>query len=88
MLALVQARLVQKLLAEAHGVPLETIEIRTITTSGDRLTDAPLSEAGGKGLFSREIEAALDAGGTTMMVVPTELVGEVRALIARKQRNA
>jgi hydroxymethylbilane synthase len=61
-LALVQARLVQKLLAEAHGVPRETIEIRTITTSGDRLTEAPLSEAGGKGLFSKEIEAALEAG--------------------------
>jgi hydroxymethylbilane synthase len=61
-LALVQARLVQKLLAEAHGVPLEAIEIRTITTSGDRLTEAPLSEVGGKGLFSKEIEAALKAG--------------------------
>lgn len=61
-LALVQARLVQRLLAEAHGVPLEAIEIRTITTSGDRLTDAPLSEVGGKGLFSKEIEAALEAG--------------------------
>lgn len=61
-LALVQARLVQRLLSEAHGVPLEAIEIRTITTSGDRLTDAPLSTAGGKGLFSKEIEAALEAG--------------------------
>ena len=61
-LALVQARLVQRLLSEAHGVPLEAIQIRTITTSGDRLTDAPLSTAGGKGLFSKEIEAALEAG--------------------------
>jgi hydroxymethylbilane synthase len=61
-LALVQARLVQKLLAERHGVPLDAIEIRTITTSGDKLTDAPLSEVGGKGLFSKEIEAALEAG--------------------------
>ncbi len=61
-LALVQARLVQKLLAEAHGVPLDAIEIRTITTSGDTLKDAPLSEVGGKGLFSKEIEAALEAG--------------------------
>ncbi len=59
MLALVQARLVQKLLAEAHGVAESEIEIRTITTSGDRLKDAPLSEVGGKGLFSKEIEAAL-----------------------------
>jgi hydroxymethylbilane synthase len=62
MLALVQARLVRKLLAEAHGVPEAEIEIRTITTSGDKLTDAPLSEVGGKGLFSKEIEAALEAG--------------------------
>lgn len=62
MLALVQARLVRKLLAEAHGVPESEIEIRTITTSGDTLKDAPLSEVGGKGLFSKEIEAALAAG--------------------------
>ena len=61
-LALVQARLVQGLLAEAHGVPPEAIEIRPITTSGDRLTEAPLSEVGGKGLFSKEIEGALEAG--------------------------
>jgi hydroxymethylbilane synthase len=62
MLALAQAHLVQRLLATAHGVAPEEIEIRVITTSGDRLTDRPLSEAGGKGLFSKEIEAALEAG--------------------------
>jgi hydroxymethylbilane synthase len=43
-------------------VPEEAIEIRIITTSGDTLKDAPLSEVGGKGLFSKEIEAALEAG--------------------------
>lgn len=57
---MVQARLVQRLLAEAHGVDPERIEIHPITTSGDTLKDAPLSEVGGKGLFSKEIEAALD----------------------------
>ena len=62
MLALAQAQLTQRLLATAHGVAPERIEIRVITTSGDKLTDRPLSEAGGKGLFSREIEAALAAG--------------------------
>ncbi len=61
-LALVQARLVQRRLAALHGVPEARIAIRTITTSGDRLKDAPLSEVGGKGLFSKEIEAALSAG--------------------------
>ncbi len=68
MLALAQAQLVQRLLAEAHGVEREAIEIRVITTSGDRLTDRPLSEAGGKGLFSKEIEAALEAGEIDMGV--------------------
>jgi hydroxymethylbilane synthase len=62
MLALAQAQLTRRLLAEAHGVPAERIEIRVITTGGDKLTDRPLSEAGGKGLFSREIEAALADG--------------------------
>ncbi len=32
-----------------------------------------------------EIEAAREAEGFTMMVVPTELASEVRALIARKR---
>jgi hydroxymethylbilane synthase len=62
MLALAQANLVRQLLARAHGVAQADIAIQVITTSGDRLTDRPLSEAGGKGLFSKEIEAALLAG--------------------------
>ena len=32
-----------------------------------------------------EIEAALEAESTTMIAVPTELVPEVRALLARKR---
>lgn len=35
-----------------------------------------------------EIEAALEAEGTTLMAVPTELVPEVLALIARKKQSA
>lgn len=62
MLALWQAHEVQRLLAAAHGVRTEDIAIRTFTTTGDRLTDRPLREAGGKGLFSKEIEVALAAG--------------------------
>jgi len=61
-LALAQANLVARLLSERHGVSVEDIAIRVITTTGDRLTDRPLSEAGGKGLFSKEIEAAIEAG--------------------------
>jgi hydroxymethylbilane synthase len=61
-LALAQANLVARLLCEAHGWGEDRVAIQVITTSGDRLKEAPLSEAGGKGLFSREIEAALTAG--------------------------
>jgi hypothetical protein len=34
-----------------------------------------------------EIEAALQSEGTTLMAVPTDLVPEVRALLARAQEN-
>jgi hypothetical protein len=34
-----------------------------------------------------EIEAALESEGTTLMAVPTGLVAEVRALLARAQEN-
>ena len=55
-LALFQAHTVARLLAEAGG---PTCEIVIIKTSGDRLQEAPLSEAGGKRLFVKEIEDAL-----------------------------
>jgi hypothetical protein len=35
-----------------------------------------------------EIEAAHETEGTTLMAVPTELVPEVRALLARKKQSA
>jgi hydroxymethylbilane synthase len=46
----------------AHGMPAEAFEVVVISTSGDRIQDRPLSEAGGKGLFTKEIEEALLAG--------------------------
>ena len=58
-LALAQAHMVQALLAAAHGVPKEAVEIRVIKTTGDAIQDRPLAEVGGKGLFTKEIEQAL-----------------------------
>jgi hydroxymethylbilane synthase len=58
-LALAQARMVRDQLAAAHGIEPQTIEIRVIRTSGDVIQDRPLSEVGGKGLFTKEIEEAL-----------------------------
>jgi hydroxymethylbilane synthase len=58
-LALWQAREVRAHLAAAHGVAPEAIVIEAIRTTGDVIQDRPLSEAGGKGLFTKEIEQAL-----------------------------
>ncbi len=67
-LALVQAREVQSRLAKACGLPPERIEITVIRTTGDAIQDRPLAEAGGKGLFTKEIEEALLAGAIDLAV--------------------
>ena len=61
-LALAQANLTAAALEEAHGWARGTVRIVPVRTSGDRIQDRPLSEAGGKGLFTKEIEDALLAG--------------------------
>jgi hydroxymethylbilane synthase len=58
-LALVQAHAVRDRLAAAHGLAPDAIDIRVIRTTGDRVTDRPLADVGGKGLFAKEIEEAL-----------------------------
>ncbi|MEJ2378643.1 MAG: hydroxymethylbilane synthase [Pseudolabrys sp.] len=58
-LALAQARAVLARLAAALGAEQDEIELVVIRTSGDTIQDRPLSEAGGKGLFTKEIEEAL-----------------------------
>ena len=59
-----QANMVAARLSE-RGVPSEIVVIKT---GGDRLQDAPLSEAGGKRLFVKEIEDALLAGDIDLAV--------------------
>ena len=58
-LALYQAHETRNRLMAAHGLAENDIEIVVITTTGDRVRDRPLSEIGGKGLFTKEIEEAL-----------------------------
>jgi hydroxymethylbilane synthase len=67
-LALVQAHMVQAQIAAALGAPKEAIELVVIRTSGDRIQDRPLSEVGGKGLFTKEIEEALLDGRVDLAV--------------------
>jgi len=61
-LALAQAKEVRDRLAATHALAAEGIELEVIRTTGDIIRDRPLAEAGGKGLFTKEIEEALIAG--------------------------
>jgi hydroxymethylbilane synthase len=67
-LALAQAGMVRAQLAAAHGLAAEAFELKIIRTSGDAIQDRPLSEVGGKGLFTKEIEEALIAGDIDLAV--------------------
>lgn len=76
-LALAQAEETAQRLA-ATGVERSAIEIVAIKTTGDKVTDRPLGDAGGKGLFAKEIEDALlegavDVGVHSAKDMPTAL---------------
>jgi hydroxymethylbilane synthase len=73
-LALSQSRWVASRLEEAGSPPVELVTIRT---TGDEVLDRPLSEIGGKGLFTRELDRALLDGEVDLAVhslkdLPTE----------------
>ena len=75
-LALAQTELVAAALRQAH--PALAVTVRTIRTRGDRITDVPLGQVGGKGIFVKEIEEALLRGEADLAVhsakdLPTEL---------------
>lgn len=78
-LALAQAEEVKGLLIAAHDyLNSENIEIKIMSTRGDRVQDRNLSEIGGKGLFTEEIEDALFKGDIDIAVhslkdMPTRL---------------
>jgi hydroxymethylbilane synthase len=67
-LAMAQAHETRERLAAAHGVAPDAIEIVVIKVTGDQILDRPLSEAGGKGLFTKEIEQALLDGEIDLAV--------------------
>ena len=78
-LALAQAHDVKaKLIAAHEDLNEDMIDITVIKTSGDRILDRHLMNAGGKGLFTKEIEEALIAGDIDCAVhsskdMPTKL---------------
>jgi hydroxymethylbilane synthase len=78
-LALAQAHQVRDALIRAHAhLSEDTVEIVTLSTKGDRIQNQALSELGGKGLFTEEIEdgllsADLDLAVHSMKDMPTQL---------------
>jgi hydroxymethylbilane synthase len=81
-LALAQTREVARLLGAAHGIEPARIEIVIIRTTGDMIQDRPLAVAGGKGLFTKELDRALidgeiDAAVHSSKDLPTLLPDEV-----------
>ena len=67
-LALAQAYETRDRLAAAFALQQSAFEIVVIKTTGDKIQDRPLKDIGGKGLFTREIEAALLEGGIDIAV--------------------
>ena len=71
-LALAQAHETLARLAAAQGwsatEAAARLELVVIKTTGDRITDRPLAEAGGKGLFVKELEEALGDGRVDLAV--------------------
>jgi hydroxymethylbilane synthase len=81
-LALAQARELCARLAHAHGASRSDFEIVVISTTGDAILDRALSEAGGKGLFTKELDQELIAGAIDTAVhsakdLPTQLPDEL-----------
>jgi hydroxymethylbilane synthase len=67
-LALAQAHETRARLMAAFELPEDAFDIVVIKTTGDKVLDRPLKEIGGKGLFTREIEDEMLAGGIDIAV--------------------
>jgi len=89
-LALAQAAIVRdKLTAQIPGIEIEIVEIRT---SGDKMTSASLADVGGKGLFIKELENALDdrtidAAIHSMKDLPSVLPPQFRVAAVLEREN-
>lgn len=89
-LALYQANLIASELARVSGGTVRG-EIVTFTTKGDQLTSERLINSGGKGLFTREIDRAVDTGEIDLGVhslkdVPS-ILPDGQSLIAFPERE-
>lgn len=86
-LALWQAHHVSSIL-HTRGISVQIVEVRT---TGDRITDVPLAKIGDKGLFTRELDVALQDGEIDLAVhslkdLPTQMPdGIALAAVTRRE---
>ncbi|WP_447758213.1 hydroxymethylbilane synthase [Sphingopyxis fribergensis] len=67
-LAMAQAHMAAAALIASHGIDMTALEIVPMTATGDKIQDRALAEVGGKALWTRELDAALDAGAIDIAV--------------------
>ena len=67
-LALIYAQKVKDQLVKLANISDEQIKLKKIVTKGDQVQDKRLSEIGGKGLFSKNIEIELLEGNIDVAV--------------------
>ncbi len=92
-LALAQADETKRKLIEVSNMSEEEIEICVINTTGDKVQDRSLSEIGGKGLFTQEIEEGLlsnriDIAVHSMKDMPTVLPNNLEISVFLKREDA
>jgi len=89
-LAMWQAEHIQARLQEAH--PDLEVLINPMTSRGDQILDTPLAKIGGKGLFTKELEASMLAGESHIAVhslkdVPMEFPDGLKLCVITKRHD-
>ena len=77
-LAMAQAHMASAALIASHGLDPAALEIVPMTATGDRIQDRALAEVGGKALWTRELDAALDGGAIDIAVHSLKDVETIR----------
>jgi len=90
LLAKVQSNMVVSFLRETH--PALEVELLTMKTTGDKILDRRLDQVGGKGLFVKELDAALMEGRSDYSVhsckdLPMEVPAELPLVCYSKRED-
>ncbi|WP_017671770.1 hydroxymethylbilane synthase [Blastomonas sp. AAP53] len=77
-LAMAQAHMTAAALRARWGLTDEQVELSPVVASGDRITDRPLADVGGKALWTRELDWSLGGGTIDLSVHSMKDVETIR----------